>query len=411
MTSDINQVKIRHGSYRSSPQQTHNKLRTTTRRTAFISTASVNKMVPPLLINLTPPPTSSFTNLTSMSMNGHRSLQRNLNITRLNGKINDVRGSPLLNGILQQKSTESIRLTPIQFVRKRINHSISPSPSPTVLQNNLNNKRTRLGSERALVQNGRPHPTKLHSEMRNGLPRKGQQFSSHHPPIQIPQKQRPLFAPNVILLNRIKAERNPHATPPLPFISGPTSTPKAKMFASVQAPTIAPLAYEERVSDITIDEFDNDEPIYVIAQYDPSTSNKPSEAEIHHAVENQLANVRKQQQQQQLRPYVSPSKIIVEYNKPPPHPQLKNQFQHRNQSRSQHQQISSSIPQNMSSVNTSVQPISNNDRPQQNLRPFNRFSPVQHQHFQPIKAQRQDHAINFHLMQANMFRTIPGTLY
>ncbi|CAF1287907.1 unnamed protein product, partial [Didymodactylos carnosus] len=421
----VNQVKLRHGSPHLLPQSheeiniydrnilkdNNDQLITDIYNNDYISPVSVisERMVPPLLINLKPQRNPNFLNSNTISVNEYQQLQRNPSLTQLNRRINDVQLSPLLSGVKEHAiPTNSIHLTPKQFVRKRIESLKSPVPS-TVPQNNWDRNKILLQSERFPVRNERLRTSNSTSKVPDAVTHK-RHPSTSRPRAQTQQLPAPT-ASNTALLNRIRRERNPHANPPLPFINGPSSTPKAKMFASVQAP--ASSAKEDYINDININGFDNndvgdaDEPIYVIARYDPLISNKPSREEIHRAVENQLSR----------NADLSPNKIVIEYNKPPQHPQMNNRSQQRNQFHpQQYQQIHSSFPQKPASLSIAIQSLPNNYRPQQNIRPVNNLLAIQHQpqyqyqRFQPIRAQRQAYSTTSYFMPPNTFKTIPGQM-
>ncbi|CAF3168666.1 unnamed protein product [Rotaria sp. Silwood2] len=101
------------------------------------------------------------------------------------------------------------------------------------------------------------------------------------------------------LQNRIHKERRSHTMAPLSRILGPSSTPKAKLFASIIAPTDAQAIKSSQLTEdlsniesiyhskTDIDMTDDDIPIIVKVEYDPETG-YPNEDIIRQAVNNRL---------------------------------------------------------------------------------------------------------------------------
>jgi hypothetical protein len=114
---------------------------------------------------------------------------------------------------------------------------------------------------------------------------------------------------------------------PLTRISGPSATPKAKMFASIITPLAAQAFKSEHVehefsntksiynikSDIEMTT-DDDTPIVVTVQYDPVTGLRPSEAAVRQALDRQLS--------QRTTPINKNEPIIVNFLKQNIQPQL-----------------------------------------------------------------------------------------
>ncbi|CAF1022037.1 unnamed protein product [Adineta steineri] len=101
--------------------------------------------------------------------------------------------------------------------------------------------------------------------------------------------------------DRIQKERKAHTMPPLPRIVGPSTSPKAKLFASIVAPVDAQAIkisdLMRKVSKTTttissqrseVDITDDDSTVIVKVRYDPSNGAPPSEEAVREAINNQL---------------------------------------------------------------------------------------------------------------------------
>ena len=86
---------------------------------------------------------------------------------------------------------------------------------------------------------------------------------------------------NDIVTDRIQRERRSHTMAPLARISGPSSTPQAKMFATITAPTDKPT----KKSHHSIDE---DAPIIVKVRYDPQAGGRPTDDAVRKAINQQI---------------------------------------------------------------------------------------------------------------------------
>jgi hypothetical protein len=134
------------------------------------------------------------------------------------------------------------------------------------------------------------------------------------------------------LQDRIQKERKAHTMPPLPRISGPSSTPRAKLFASIIAPyTAEAFKSDHQTQDTSISypksdiemTTDDDTPIIVTVQYDPETGGRPSEVAIRQAVEHQL--------NQRSNPINKKDPVVLNFLKPPIQPQLPIRFSQQQQ--------------------------------------------------------------------------------
>jgi len=94
------------------------------------------------------------------------------------------------------------------------------------------------------------------------------------------------------LYDRIQRERKAHTIAPLARISGPSSSPQAKMFATINPPTDNQInrsnhsQISNQKSDIEMT--DDNTPIIVKVRYDPQTGVRPSEDAVRKALDNQI---------------------------------------------------------------------------------------------------------------------------
>jgi len=89
--------------------------------------------------------------------------------------------------------------------------------------------------------------------------------------------------------DRIQLERRAHTMAPLTRITGPISTPRAKMFASIPAPAAGYSQYDREI-------IDDDSPIVIKVRYDPRTDVRPSEQFVRAALDQQIRNHKLKQQ-------------------------------------------------------------------------------------------------------------------
>jgi len=97
---------------------------------------------------------------------------------------------------------------------------------------------------------------------------------------------------NGILNDQIQKERRAHTMAPLAHISGPSSTPQAKMFATPAAPSDNTANRSQQFSRISrgrsdMGTIDEDAPIIVKVRYDPQTGGRPTEDAVRKALNQQ----------------------------------------------------------------------------------------------------------------------------
>ncbi|CAF4068333.1 unnamed protein product [Rotaria sordida] len=202
------------------------------------------------------------------------------------------------NGIIQSKSRNNIKIQQTNLLpnsQSYKNQIIFPSSNSNIISNNPSishqfEKFTKKRTPKLLM------PSRSHQE---------HLFCQELNPKNILSKRcLPLFNSRSVgcLEDRIKKERKSHTMPPLSKILGPCSTPKAKLFASIIAPTDAQAIkanqlaqnlsninsiYDSKSDRETIDD---DTPIFVHVQYDPQTSSRPDQNIIRQTLNNQLFN-------------------------------------------------------------------------------------------------------------------------
>ena len=115
--------------------------------------------------------------------------------------------------------------------------------------------------------------------------RETNEFSSTPPPLfnalPTPIPAVKLNVPFVTHLNdRIRHERRAHTMAPLSRISGPSSTPKARMFATPFVPAKLPRSHRELT--------DDDTPIVVKVRYHADAGGPPSEHVVRQAIDEQF---------------------------------------------------------------------------------------------------------------------------
>ncbi|UJR13524.1 hypothetical protein I4U23_000538 [Adineta vaga] len=101
--------------------------------------------------------------------------------------------------------------------------------------------------------------------------------------------------------DRIQRERKAHTMPPLAHIVGPSTSPKAKLFASIVAPVDtqagkSTIVTQDVVSTRTsicskrseVEMTDDDATVIVKVRYDPESGGPPSEDTVRQAIDNQL---------------------------------------------------------------------------------------------------------------------------
>ena len=119
--------------------------------------------------------------------------------------------------------------------------------------------------------------------------------------------------PSGTLHDRIQRERRAHTMAPLARISGPSSTPKANLFATITAPDQS----NRLTSDIERTN-DDDTPIIVKVRYDARTGVLPSDDAIRKAIRHQISDRNRKK-----------DPIIVDFSKPNKETKLLKPIPHR----------------------------------------------------------------------------------
>jgi hypothetical protein len=141
------------------------------------------------------------------------------------------------------------------------------------------------------------------------------------------------------LRDRIQRERRAHTMAPLTRISGPSSSPKAKMFASIIAPSDSQAVKSTRPAReksktksashrkpaVAVNDDDDNAPIIVKVQYDPTTGVRPSEDAVQRAIAAQLKQ-RSNERSNKDPIVINPAGQIIQPRMPirPPQPYIFN---------------------------------------------------------------------------------------
>jgi hypothetical protein len=124
------------------------------------------------------------------------------------------------------------------------------------------------------------------------------------------------------LHDRIQRERRAHTMAPLARISGPSSTPKANLFATITAPVqshrLSPEFSKISYGKSDIERTDDDTPIFVKVRYDPRMGVVPSDDAVRKAISHHISDRNRRR-----------DPIIVDFSKPNKQTKLLKPIPHR----------------------------------------------------------------------------------